>query len=124
MMRERTERNRKRKDPVRELVAQLDYPERERDLHDKIAKDCSSRQWLVFHGSMAHRTHRMEGEPDFIIMAHNGEVHFIECKKATGKLTPAQQGVIAWAAKLGHTVHVVRSFDEFLAVVNETQLKG
>jgi hypothetical protein len=41
----------------------------------------------------------------------------VECKTRLGKLSPEQLATQAWAAKLGHTVHVVRSMGEFLEVV-------
>lgn len=95
-----------------------DAVEQESQLHQEILADCKARGWLAFHGSMAHRTARTIGEPDFIVCADNGQVIFVECKTKTGKLSVEQQGVIAWAAKLGHTVHVVRSFVEYLHAVN------
>lgn len=101
--------------------------EREADLHAQIMDECRRRGWLFFHGAMCERTSRTEGEPDFIIFGsreekytdgwHNPFVLLIECKTRTGKLTPAQQAVKAHAASLGHFVHVVRSFEEFLEVV-------
>ncbi len=89
----------------------------EADLHDAIIDHCRRRGWVYLHGSMAERTHRTQGEPDFIILADAGRVFFIECKSATGKLSPAQSAMQAHAAKLGHTVHVVRNFAEFQQVV-------
>lgn len=94
-----------------------DGVDRESKLHDQIFVECSRRGWIALHGSTAHRAMRTIGEPDFTILADNGRVFFIECKTATGKLSTEQQGMIAWAAKLGHTVHVVRSFEQFLEVV-------
>jgi hypothetical protein len=87
----------------------------ESDLHEAIRWECIRRGWLPFHGAMSYRTHRTEGEPDFIILVH-GRVMLVECKTRTGKVSPAQLGVIAHASRLGHTVHVVRSFAEFLEV--------
>ena len=86
-------------------------------LHDAIVDECKRRGWLFFHGSMAHRAMRTKGEPDFTICADRGRVFFIEAKTKTGKLSREQLGVKAWAAKLGHTVHVVRSIREFREVV-------
>lgn len=88
----------------------------ERDLHDRILAECRRRQWIVFHGSMGIATHRTPGEPDFIILAP-GRVLLIECKTRTGKLTPEQEGLIRWAARLGHHIHVIRSFDQFLQLI-------
>ena len=90
--------------------------EEESTLHDQILDECKKRGWLAFHGSMAHRTFRTPGEPDFIILA-NGRIFFVECKTRAGKLSIAQSAMIAHAAKLGHTIHVVRSFREFLEIV-------
>ena len=68
------------------------------------------------HGSMAERTCRTLGEPDFVILADGGRVLFVECKTKTGKLSPAQAALKFHAEKLGHTVHVVRSLEQFLEV--------
>ena len=94
----------------------LDSPHREKDLHAQILGECKRRGWLVFHGSMAHSTFRTPGEPDFVILAQ-GRTFLIEAKTAKGKLSTAQLAVQAWAGGLGHKVHVVRSFAEFLEAV-------
>lgn len=89
-----------------------DSPESE--LHGKILDECRRRGWLAFHGRMARKTHRTRGEPDFILLADGGRTLLVECKRANGKTTPAQNVVIAQAERLGHTIHVVRSFEQFL----------
>lgn len=93
----------------------------ERDLHARIFDECRRRGWIALHGSMSERTHRTTGEWDFTIVADRGRVFFVECKSATGKLRPEQAALIAWAKKLGHEVHVVRSFEEFLNVIKSNQ---
>lgn len=90
---------------------------KESDLHDKIAEFCKQNGWICLHGSMAHRAMRTLGEPDFTILADSGRVFFIEAKSKTGKLRPEQLGMRLMAEKLGHTIHVVRSMDEFERVV-------
>ncbi|HYG22741.1 MAG TPA: VRR-NUC domain-containing protein [Verrucomicrobiae bacterium] len=92
---------------------------REAELHEQIFCECRRRGWVVFHGAMSERTHRTAGEPDFIILCDSGRVLLIECKTATGKLSPDQLAIKAWAAKLGHTVHVVRSIEEFFTTLND-----
>lgn len=87
---------------------------RESDLHAKIFDECRRRGWIALHGSMSERSHRTLGEWDFTVVADNGRVFFVEAKTASGKLSAEQQALIAWAKKLGHCVHVVRSFTEFL----------
>src|SRR5688572_4019426 len=89
---------------------------KESELHADILAECKKRGWIAFHGSMAHSTYRTEGEPDFVILANNGRLIMIECKTRTGKLSPEQLGIQQWAAKLGHTIHVVRSMEEFLTI--------
>jgi hypothetical protein len=90
----------------------------EKDLHNKILDYCRVRQWIVFHGSMAHATHRTPGEPDFIILCPRGVTFLIECKSRSGKLTTDQLGIMAWAEKLQHTIHIIRSYTEFLDLLN------
>lgn len=94
---------------------------KEAHLHNKIIDACKARGWIYFYGSMASRTARTIGEPDFVILADSGRVFFIECKTRIGKLSPEQLGIKMWAEKLGHQIHVVRSVDEFLRVVSEKE---
>jgi len=89
---------------------------REASLHEEIYDECRCRGWIALHGSMAARTHRTLGEPDFVILAAGGRVLFVECKARGGKLSPAQAALKHHAEKLGHTIHVVRSLAEFRAV--------
>lgn len=114
----RLEANKAKRDPddAGERAAGVEH---EADLHEAIMSSCRSRGWLVFHGSMAHRTHRSLGEPDLFVIADHGRFFMVECKSKTGKLTIEQQGVVLWAAKLGHTVHVIRSLAEFEKIVTE-----
>ena len=88
----------------------------ERELHEQILDECRRRGWIAFHGSMTHRTHRTIGEPDFVILADRGRCLLVEVKGTSGKVTAEQAALHAWAAKLDHTVHVVRSLTEFLAL--------
>ena len=90
---------------------------RESDLHEEIFDECRRRGWIALHGSMAERTSRTLGEPDFVILADGGRVLFVECKSRSGKLSPAQAALKHHAEKLGHTVHVVRSLEDFLELL-------
>ena len=87
---------------------------READLHEAIFAECRRRGWIALHGSMAERTHRTAGEPDFIILGDGGRWLAVECKSRSGKLSPAQLALKHHAEKLGHTIHVVRSLAEFM----------
>jgi len=95
---------------------------REAELHEAIFDDCRARGWIALHGSMAERTCRTLGEPDFTILADGGRVLFVECKTRSGKLSPAQAALKFHAEKLGHTIHVVRSRDDFLRIASEATL--
>lgn len=86
---------------------------REAELHGAVFDECRRRGWIALHGSMAERTCRTLGEPDFVILADGGRVLFVECKSRSGKLSPAQAALKHHAEKLGHTVHIVRSLVEF-----------
>ncbi len=92
----------------------------EAEIHEQIFDACRQRGWIALHGSMAERTCRTLGEPDFTILADGGRVLFVECKSRSGKLSPAQAALKFHAEKLGHAIHVVRSLEDFLAVVNRT----
>ena len=91
----------------------------ESELHEEIKSFCKRKTWICFTGSMAHRAMRTLGECDFTILADGGRVFFIEAKTRIGKLTPEQQGIVIWAEKLGHKIHVVRSIQQFLEIVEK-----
>jgi hypothetical protein len=94
---------------------------KESELHADIVDECKRRGWIAFHGSMAHQTFRTLGEPDFVILSDDGRVLLVECKTATGKLSPEQIAIHAWAAKLGHQVLVVRSMADFYAALTPSK---
>lgn len=85
----------------------------ESDLHDAIIQECKARGWLYFHGRMDKRTGRTEGEPDFIILCHDGKTLFVEAKAKKGKLSDAQLRVKAFAHMLGHIIHTVYNIEQF-----------
>ena len=91
--------------------------DKESELHAQIFDECRRRGWIALHGAMSERTNRTMGEPDFSIMASGGRRFDIECKTRTGKLSPTQAAMIHHAATLGHTIHIVRSFEEFLKLL-------
>lgn len=90
---------------------------KEAELHRQILDECKRRGWIAFHGSMAHRTFRTPGEPDLLLLLPKGRFLMVELKTKTGKLSPDQQAIHAWAAQLDHTVHILRSMEEFLKLV-------
>lgn len=99
-------------------VVQDDAPENEAALHAKIIAHCKANAWIYFHGSMAHKTRRVLGEPDFVLLLPGCRVILVEAKGEKTKMSTEQLAMQAWCSKLGHVLHVVRSFDEFLQVVS------
>jgi hypothetical protein len=100
------------------MASELAAPvEHERDLHKQIQSECNRRGWLCLHGSMAHKAMRTLGEPDFTI-GGRGQVWFVECKSRIGKRTREQEGLAMVAEKNGLHIHLVRSFQAFLAIVD------
>lgn len=100
------------------LVCRPDACRDESKLHQEILEWCAAQwpRWLAFHGSMAHATHRPPGEPDFIIAAPNGRTLWIECKAKAAKQTLEQKAIQMQLDRLGHTYHLVYSFEQFLEI--------
>lgn len=94
----------------------------ESQLHSEIYDECRRRGWIALHGSMSQRTHRTAGEPDFVILADKRKTILVECKSRSGKLSLDQVSMQAHALKLGHEIHVVRTFGQFLEYVKEQEL--
>lgn len=91
----------------------------EEDVAQAVIKEIQRRGWLTFRSDPTHRTCRRLGEPDLEVWADQGRTYHLELKRPVGgKLSMAQLGVIAWGAKLGHTVHVVTSLEEFVGIVD------
>ncbi len=97
--------------------------EDESELHEQIRQECIGRGWLPFHGSMAHKTFRTPGEPDYVICCDGGRLLMVECKTRSGKMSIPQQETQAWARRLGHTIYTVRSIEEFHQLANQTTTK-
>jgi hypothetical protein len=85
-------------------------------LHNQIITECKRRQWIAIHSRMDRAQTSNVGTPDFVIIADKGRTFFIECKSKTGKLSSEQLGMQAWASRLGHRIHVIRSMEEFYEI--------
>lgn len=92
--------------------------ERESTLHEQIMKHCDSQwpKWKYLRARMDKRSTIASGAQDFTIFAP-GRVILCECKRKGEKPTAEQ---LAWHKELellGHKVHVVYSFEEFLEAI-------
>lgn len=92
----------------------------EKKLHTEIIEHCNAQwpKWKFIHSRMDQPTQNEKGVPDFVIALPGNRVAFIEAKRIGEKVSPAQRDWHAEMAKLGHTVHVVHTMEEFLLVVN------
>lgn len=93
-------------------------------LHQDICNHCDAQwpRWKVIHARMDKKNTIGIGVHDFTVFLPRGRMLCIECKAGNEKLTHEQ---LVWRKELeflGHTVHVVRSMQEFLTLV-ETQGK-
>lgn len=89
----------------------------ESELHDDIVAECRRRKWGFIHSRMDLPSTTGVGTPDFCILRDGGRVLLVECKTRTGKLSPAQLAFKCQAECNGHAVHVVRSLQEFLSLL-------
>lgn len=92
----------------------------ELDLHAEIIKHCYAQhpRWRFIRSRSDQPSGIAVGAQDFTIFLPRGRVLCIECKSKVGKLDEDQ---VIWShelARCGHTVHVVRSMEEFLKLVN------
>lgn len=110
----RLDKNKVRDQPT---SADVRTSQRESTLHDQIIEYCNS-QWPKFkyiHARMDKRSTIQVGAPDFCpIFLPGGKIIIFECKRQGEKCTPEQ---LAWHKELemlGHTVHVIYTFSQFL----------
>lgn len=94
--------------------------DKEIPLHNRIIEWCL-KQWpriKYIHANPAVKSTIAKGANDFFLFLPGGKILLIECKTRDGKLSKDQ---LIWGAEmraLGHTVHTVRSMEEFLTLIN------
>ncbi len=91
----------------------------ERVLQDEIAAYCNNQfpKWKFIRCRMDQPSTIAVGAQDFTIFLPGGRVFCIECKAGNKKRTPEQDGWALEMSKLGHEVHLIRSFDRFLEIL-------
>lgn len=90
-------------------------------LHDKIIEHCLSQwpRWKYLRANPTAKSTIAKGAQDFTIFLPGGVTLCIECKSRTGKLSADQRDWKKEMEMLGHTVHEVRSMEEFLTLVSK-----
>lgn len=89
----------------------------EKDLQQEIADYCKRQKWPFMRHSMAHRVWGTLGWPDFTILLPGRKLMLAECKRKGQKLRVEQEGISKMAKIVGHEIHVITSFDEFMSVL-------
>jgi hypothetical protein len=107
-----------------QVSAPTDAVVREIALHESIMAYCDSQwpKWKYIRARSDRESTIAVGCQDFTIFLPGGRILLMECKSKTGKLSPAQRNWAHEMNALGHTVHEVRSFDEFLTLIERPQL--
>jgi hypothetical protein len=94
-------------------------PPKEEHLHFQIIQYCNSQwpRWKFIRARMDMISTIACGCQDFTIFLPGGKILCVECKRKGGKLSVAQ---LAWAnemSKVGQTVFVITTINEFMDVV-------
>lgn len=103
-----------------EAVPADDIPESA--LQRKIERYCEGHAFYVFHDRS--KCVNKKGFPDLLIALHHGVVLFCELKSRSGRLTTEQKMVRLHLIRLGHQYHVVKSFKQFLGIVEAIKAAG
>ena len=90
-------------------------------LHNDIIKWCNDQmpRWKYIHANPSQKSCIAKGCQDFTVFAP-GRVIIFECKNKDGKLDSDQQIWRKEMEMLGHDVPIVRSMQDFFALVNKT----
>lgn len=116
----RVERNRGQEEKLPTEVSGSD-DEREADLHRRIIWWCDSQFPFVpyIHARTDKRSTIAVGAPDFAVF-YKLQCLLIECKSVKGKMSVEQMAWTRRANEQGFAIHVVRSFREFLNLIEST----
>jgi hypothetical protein len=103
--------------------APADMPAAEREtgptgLHRQVVLECELRGWLPIYNRTDKKSTSSEGVVDIVVAADRGRTFYVELKSKTGKQSIAQRCCQAVLEKNGHTYHLVRSFEQFLSIVD------
>lgn len=88
---------------------------KESDLQAKIERYCRDHGYYFFHDRS--RGDNAKGHPDLVIAIHHRTL-WLELKSAQGRLSSEQRQVRLQLLQLGQEWHEVRSFKQFLTIIN------
>ena len=92
---------------------------REAELHEEIRTFCRDMVWPCHNSRMDRPATCGVGTPDFAIAIPGGVTVWVEAKAKGGKLRPEQAAWLAGLRRVGHVAEVVRSMEEFRAVIEK-----
>lgn len=98
-------------------------------LHSDIMQFCNEQwpPWVFIHTDPTGKSRATPGAPDFVIYSNVGVLSF-ECKTKTGKRSEDQTIFAHLARQCGHEIEIVRSMDDFRALIarekQKTQMKA
>ena len=87
---------------------------RERELQQKVLKYLKQQSILAVKVDSTST----RGLPDLLVILPSGEVHFLEIKTTTGKLSVHQQRIRQQLKEQNANVHTVRSVEEVQRLFN------
>lgn len=95
----------------------------EKELQEQCAAHLRRHEIPFFRQRMDRKTTGTVGWPDFTIPV-NGRTLYMECKTWDGSLSAEQQTLSSAFLRHGHTIFVVRSYDQFLVLLRDFQTKA
>jgi hypothetical protein len=116
-----TEYTLKRNSPIGQVPDGDADPGKESVLQSKIEAWCKEwgRPFLSFHQTKHARHVLPAGWPDLEIIMPGGQTLRLELKSSSGRLSKAQVATRLQFMALGHTIHQIRSFRAFKAIVGQ-----
>lgn len=96
--------------------------EEESELRNQLHDLCRARGWGYIAARSDQPSTIGKGVHDDTIFADHGRMFLFELKDREGKLSKDQNNWIALLRHNGHTVHVVRSIEEVLDIIDQRKL--
>ncbi len=91
-------------------------PGPEKDLQAKAEKLCRERGYHFFHDRS--RGSNVPGQTDLVIAMPKGRTLWVELKSKSGRLSDDQKRVRMILSALGHEWHEVRSYQQFILILD------